>query len=362
MPAFAAKLNAKTKLREGSSRSAPSWRRLGLLLFLAMLSPETRVFAQSGSPKVSATVAYVSEVPWQWNGEQGNPLELWARKLSAEWAPEPGEGEERLRNLLPELSWKRLAITASTNMAEAFVVNGYEWIESGAAAKLDMLLAPSWEGKPAMVEFVILRQRAPKTSGEDSKFSLDELFKKQVFVDRGGCGELVYRWLDREIRVGTGATRREDHAEFRSAANPTQAVLSVYFGEAEACIVSRSSYLEVQRTNPNGLLAKLEEVRKSPPLLKHVIACPHGMTTKRRAEIVKSAAAVKLQQPDGLWSLAVPAPDDFKDLRQLIAEWQEIFGDRPVYIPSGTPPPAPARAPAVQSGTTTLAIPERRIP
>ena len=209
-----------------------------------------------------------------------------------------------------------------------------------------------------MVEFVILRQRTPRTFGENSKFSLDDLFEKQILVDRGGCGELVYRWLDCEIRLGTGATRREDHAEFRSAANPTQAVLSVYFGEAEACIVSRSSYLEVQRTNPNGLLAKLEEVRKSPPLLKHVIACPRGMTAKRRAEIVKSAAAVKLQQPDGVWNLAVPAPDDFKDLRQLIAEWQKYFGDSPEHTPAGTPPPAPA----VQGGTTTLAIPERRIP
>ena len=360
MPAFTATLNKNAKLREGSFGSPQSRGRLRFLLLLAALCPETSTLAQSTAPKIGVTVAYVSEVPWQWNAGQGNPLEMWARKLSAEWAPEAGEGEERLRNLLPELSWQRLAITARNNAAEAFVVNGYEWIESGAAARLDVLLAPSWEGKTAMAEFVILRQRAPRTSGEKPKFSMDELFEKQILVDRGGCGELVYRWLDREIRVGTGATRREDHAEFRSAANPTQAVLSVYFGEAEACIVSRSSYLEVQRTNPNGLLAKLEEVRKSPPLLKHVIACPHGMTTKRRAEIVKSAAALRLQQPDGLWSLAVPSPDEFKDLRLLIADWQKYFGDSPERFPAGTPIPAPV--PAVQKDTPTLALPERRIP
>lgn len=365
MPARTTALQMMATPCAGSLRAIPvkGWHRL--FTVLTLLTTETGVIAEeAGAPRltnVEATVAYVSEVPWQWNGEQGNPLEKWARQLSADWANHQGDGEERLRNLLPELSWKRLAITASSNMAGAFVVHGYEWIENGAAAGLDALLIPSKDGKADMTEFVILRQRTARTGGDRPKFNMEELFEKQILVDRGGCGELVYRWLDREIRPETGTTRREDHADFRSAASPAQAVLSVYFGEADACVVSRSSYVEVQRTNPKGLVAKLEEVRTSPRLLKHVIACPRAMPLKRRAEVVKSAAAVRLQQPDGTCSLTVPKDGDFKELRQLITDWQKLFGEGIAANPGGTPPPG--SAPAIRNVTPAAPQPsERRMP
>ena len=333
-----------------------------MMVLLALVSTETAASGQeAGGPHLTtleATVAYVSEIPWQWNGEQGNPLEKWARQLSADWAKNQGDGHERLRNLLPELSWQRLAITARNNMASAFVVHGYEWIEKGAAARLDALLIPSKDGKAAMTEFVILRQRTQRAPGDALKFSTEDLFEKQILVDRGGCGDLVYRWLDREIRPETGTIRREDHADFRSAASPAQAVLSVYFGEVDACVVSRSSYLEVQRTNPQGLVAKLEEVRTSPPLLKHVIACPRTMTSKRRAEVVKSVAAVRLEQPDGIWSLTVPAPDDFKDLRRLITDWQKFFPEASETNAGRTPP----QDSAPPSDTPAPRLSERRRP
>jgi hypothetical protein len=44
--------------------------------------------------------------------------------------------------------------------------------------------------------------------------------------------------------------------------------------------VSREDYQELLQYNPAGLSGQQEEVRSSPPFLKHIIACPAG---ERRA-------------------------------------------------------------------------------
>ncbi len=349
MPAFSVSQTANEAPGDWSHRTAWAFLRC-FCMVLALNSGGSPVLAQvkpaagsAGLTDEEATVAYVAEVPWQWNSEQGNPLEHWARKLAAHWAKQPMEGDERLRNLLPELSWERLAKSSRSLQAGAFVVHGYEWIENADAARLDALLVPAIDGKAAMTEFVILRQRRERKIGDARKFSMEELWKKDILVDRGDCGELVYRWLDHEIRPETGAKRREDHADYRSAADPVEAVLAVYFGEVDACVVTRSSYADVLRTNPHGLSARLEEVRVSPPLLRHVIACPRDMPVNRRVPLVKSAASVSMLQAGGTWHLIAPGPEDFKTLHQLITEWQSYYEGGHGGQSKSPPPDAEAR-------------------
>src|SRR5687768_14281413 len=124
----------------------------------------------------AAFVAYLSEIPYQWHSDVGNPLELWARKLSSEWAATPDGTNERLRNLRQELSWENMAKTARTGKAQAFVIHGYEFVEHGESAQLDGLLVPVRDGKAAMTEFVILRQRrAKRPAGEFKMGDLKDL-------------------------------------------------------------------------------------------------------------------------------------------------------------------------------------------
>ena len=351
MSVFSVSVNLNAAPGNGSLRAIRVTCRRRVLVLLALLTAgaqggaQTVPLAESESmTEEEATVAYVSEVPWQWNSEQGNPVEHWARKLAAHWIKKPDNGDERLRNLLPQLSWERLAKTSRNRGAGAFVVHAYEWIERGDDARLDALLVPSRDGRAAMTQFVILRQRRELRTGEERKFSMEDLRRKDILVDRGGCGELVYRWLDCEIKPETGAKHREDHADYRSATGPTEAVLAVYFGEVDACVVSRASYAEVQRTNPRGLAARLEEARISPPLLNYVIACPRDMPGWRRVPLMKSAASVHLLQTDGSWTLTAPHPDDFKSLRHLISDWERYYGDSKEEQPQTTPSPdSPAR-------------------
>jgi hypothetical protein len=343
-------MSARSSIPGSRTGLQGSWRRegwrvlmgLAWLLSCAVLRAEEAAGqpAADGNAKsgpVSATVAYVAEIPYQWQSETGNPLELWARRLSSKWSGGHGSGSERLRNIRAELSWDRLARIARTGKAHAFVVHGYEFIERGEEAHLEALLVPSRDGRAAMTEFIILRQRA----GGGRQFDMHDLKDREILLDRGGCGDLVYRWLDHEIRPGTGDPGRNDLAQFRTASNAAEAILAVYFGDVYACVVSRSAYSEAIKYNPRGLTTKLEEVRSSPPLLQYVIACPKNMPAPRRKELVKGATGIELLNPDGVWTLAPPQADDLKSLTKMIREWQVFFGPPGVDQADVPAPPAP---------------------
>jgi hypothetical protein len=332
---------------------SPLGRFMTAVIALLLAGTVSRVQSQLPSvpfPLPEITISYISEVPWPSGAGEANPLERWAKRLSTDWAPAPTDGNSRINNLRPELSWNQLRKSAVTGRAQIFVIHGYELLEQGTAAKIEALLTPAKNGKAATTEFVIYRRREPK---EGARFTMSQLEDQDILVDRGGCGDLVYRWLETEIKPDTGDGRptsvegsahRETFAEFRSANNAAEAILSVYFGTAYACVVSRESSADVFRSNPHGLEKRLEEVRSSPALLKHIIACRKDIQPSLRKEVINSAAAIRLEH-EGTWSLTVPAGQDMKSLSNLVTRWQELMGGKEAAPPDTTaPPPITLRA------------------
>lgn len=311
-------------------------------------------------PLPEITVSYVSEVPWPADAGAANPLERWAKKLSTDWAPPPSEINPHLNNLRPELSWGHLRKSALNNRAQVFVIQAYEMLEQGEAAGIEPLLTPARNGKAASTEFVILRRREVS---ENPRFTMNELEDQEILVDRGGCGDLVYRWLETEIKSDSGNSHRESFAEFHSAKSAAEAVLAVYFGESYACVVSRESAAEVFRTNPRGFQAKLEEVRGSPALLKYMIACRKDLPPALRKEVINSAAAIRLEH-QGTWALAIPSSDDLKNLNALVARWHYLLGEKDSRRPENPAPPPVTTTPRSpkQTAASEPSATERRQP
>lgn len=319
-----------------------------------------RSFVASG-----VVVSYVSEVPWPAYAGMANPLERWARQLSASWAAPATSSSARLSNLRPELSFRQMLEDAGSRTgrkADVYLVHGYELLELGKGAPLQPLLIPSRNGKPSMAEFVILRNRQDPDPGGRQQFSMDELTHKIILVDRGGCGELVYRWLEAEIVRVSGQSKRENFAEFRTATNAMEAVLSVYFGDSDACVVAREDYVGVLRTNPSGLQSRLEEVCHSPQLLRHLVACRSDMEPEFRQQVVHASASVRMPLNGIVWSLAKPSDQDMESLRTLLRQWQRFLPDgNPAAIPSTPPSPAPS-VNAIPTGISVRLENERRVP
>jgi hypothetical protein len=250
--------------------------------------------------------------------------------------------------------------SALNNRAQIFVIQAYELLEQGPAAGIEGLLTPAKNGKAATTEFVILRRREAK---EGPRFTMSDLEDQEILVDRGGCGDLVYRWLETEIKPDTGNIHRETFAEFHSAKNAAEAIFSVYFGEAYACVVSRESKDDVFRTNPKGFVAKLEEVRSSPALLKYIIACRKDLQSALRKDVINSAAAIRLEH-QGTWALTVPSSDDMKNLTVLVARWSELLGGKEPAQPENPATPPVSAGPRGPKQTAASEPPpgERRQP
>jgi len=328
---------------------------LALLLHAAPGAAMDPASVAVAAPAEGVVVSFVAEVPWPADAGMANPLERWARKLSAQWAPPPGESNARVRNLKPELSWKRLAQTARNKTADLFPVHGYEFLEQGTEAEMEALLTPSREGKAATTEFVIIGRRGAQAEGQ--KFSITELSGKQILVDRGGCGDLVYRWLEVEIVPATGKARKDNYAQtfadFRTASSAAEAVLAVYFSEADACIVSREAFARVQRTNPGGLTEKLVELAHSPNLLQHIVACRRSLPPALRHSILQNAATVRLEFT-GQYGLMPVEPEDIAPLVTLTQQWKRFFGGPKAAKPEARTTLEAAAAPVQATGGRRL--------
>lgn len=310
-------------------------------------------------PLPGIIISYVSEVPWPVEPGQIEPLERWAKKLSADWGAPPPGGGVRLNNLRGETSFaeQRKSALVPIPRAHVFVMHAFEALEHEKSTNLEALLTPAINGKADMTEFVMLRHRPP--AGQASSFTFRDLAGQTVLVDRSGCGDLVYRWLETEIKPETGASNRDTIADFHSARSSSEAILAVYFGEAYACVVTRESSAEVFRTNPKGFVDSLEEVRSSPAFLKHIIASRLDLPPAQRTDILHSAAAVRMDY-GGIWALAVPSDADKRSVTALNKRWKELQGSQ--ADPATAPGTASAPPKSADSGTArqTAANPQER--
>ena len=300
----------------------------------------------------SAIVSYVSELPLQWQSDLGNPLERWAQKLASEWEAEPVRGIEVLRNVRPEPSWDHLARTAKAERADVFMVHAYEYVRLAKVAPVDLLMAPGIGNALKRVQFVLVtRQSAGFPATGDNRARLNSLLRHEILVDRAGCGELVYLWLDRELRAAAGDARRDNFADFRTVASAEQAVLAVFFGETDACLVSRTTLEKVTAYNP-GMTEALQILLHSPEFLPHVLACRRSINAQRRQALVSDAAGFSLVQSGVSERLVEVKATDLKEISDLAAWWaaNDAIAAGAAPAGDGTASPRAAAPPARDTG------------
>jgi hypothetical protein len=308
-------------------------------------------------------VHYLSETPYRWEGTAGNPLEAAARSLSSLWGQQDSETTgDRLENIQRQITWFGLRDAAinghpfrsgtagMTRQRQVFVIHGYEFCEAQQEARLDPLLVAARDGKPAMAEFVLLC-RTGEHADEGRKFHFSSLRDKEILVDRGNCAELVYRWLDMQTFPETGF-RAGQAASLRTPASAAEAVLSVYFREVEACIVTRESFEEVARHNPASLKSKLQVVRSSEPFIQYAAATSAASfnSPALRRHYMESANGRLLPMGGGRWTLMPAKAEYFTALHTLTRDWMLKF--KPAARPAVPPAVVPA-APAARRGNTS---------
>lgn len=297
------------------------WR--GLLGWVAgvWLGLATSSLAQAPLPPETTVpplrIGYLAELPVSWRTGMADPLHSIARSLGTAFArPLDPEYPLPVDNLSGAASWEELArvilLGSTEGGAELFPMQGYELIQHGGELNLKPLLIASRNGA-ALTQFIIL------TSTASGIQNLRDLESRKILVHRDGCGYLVDYWLDSAIAVGTGKARK-GFARFQTVTQPREAVLPVFFGEVDACVVSLASYRSVAVENMAQIRQKLFQLpeAESKGLPAQVVACRGDLPPEVQRRVRETAQRLTWAYGEEKGTL-MPAEDvAFDHLRTLL--------------------------------------------
>ena len=89
--------------------------------------------------------------------------------------------------------------------------------------------------------------------------------RRFMLLTHPGAG-LAPAWLDMELARGNLPPRSGFFREIATATRPSRAILPVFFGQADACLVTRKNFAVAVELNPQ-LSAQLRVLAASPPLV-----------------------------------------------------------------------------------------------
>lgn len=165
--------------------------------------------------------------------------------------------------------------------ADLLIVRGAQFLELGAERVLmDPLFMPA-RGEVAQQRYLLLTRR-------DRHLSLPGLRGKQVIFLNSMDASLARAWVEELLRkAGLGALDSFCPGA-QDVGKASAAILPVYFGKADACVVDATSFKVMQELNPQ-IGQALEACLTSPAYLETVIGIRHDYS-QHRADLIDGLA------------------------------------------------------------------------
>jgi len=116
---------------------------------------------------------------------------------------------------------------------------------------------------------------------------IEQLRGKNMIVDVGQQGSIPIKWLDSILTAQFSLNAQGFFRSMTEATKSSQVVMPVFFGQTDACLVSRSHYETMVELNPQ-LGRKLRVLEKSPGFVTGIIAMRKDLQIKTRDAIVKN--------------------------------------------------------------------------
>jgi ABC-type phosphate/phosphonate transport system substrate-binding protein len=204
---------------------------------------------------------------------------------------------------------EKVSATIYRNLSEAehdvkaknvdlIVVGSLDYLELESKVGLDPILVGSSDGQIER-PFILLTRK------DKSIKQLSQLKAKTMLIETGGFGDIpipLY-WLE-TILLRDGLPRAETFFQnAKQVDKPSQAVLPVFFNQADACVVSERSYRTLFELNPQ-LSQEMDIVAESLPLLRGVICLRKGLDPERRESAISILAKMHTE-PAGQQTLMI---------------------------------------------------------
>jgi ABC-type phosphate/phosphonate transport system substrate-binding protein len=182
-------------------------------------------------------------------------------------------------------------------------------------------------GGPNGQRIVLLKAR------EEGVTSLESLRGKRLALTGGENAELATLWLETLLREHKQPALKDFFASMATFSKPSQVVLPVFFGQRDACAVTREAFDVMCELNPQ-VRNKLAVVEESPPLMP-VVLCAHKSSDPRLLKRMHQVMATAHNDP---WAKQIFItfrmekledfdPVLFDNVRKLARRYQSLRGE-----------------------------------
>jgi ABC-type phosphate/phosphonate transport system substrate-binding protein len=231
-------------------------RRTAIAMFLAAILPLGSFAAEKARFKVGVlSISFVNV-----DVRDGRAaIDVWMKKISA------SIGLEYTSELFS--THESLVDALKAGDVDALYVTPYEYLNLLRETPLVPMVAAG-AGKSNLETYVMLA-KSDAPGGKD----LAQFRGKRAVVHTAARGRMPIEWMETELVAAGFTGSMEFLGRVEEAQKPQPAILRVYFGEADLCLVPRSAFEMACELNPQ-LGRKISIIRESP-------AVPAGLLVKR---------------------------------------------------------------------------------
>jgi ABC-type phosphate/phosphonate transport system substrate-binding protein len=115
--------------------------------------------------------------------------------------------------------------------------------------------------------------------------SVEQLRGKNLRIEGGQKGAIPMKWLQSLLHSKRISSPREFFSSINEFPKASQIVMPVFFGHADSCIASRTSFETMAELNPQ-LGRKLRILEKSPGFATGIISVRKGVKNRRRDALI----------------------------------------------------------------------------
>jgi phosphonate transport system substrate-binding protein len=116
---------------------------------------------------------------------------------------------------------------------------------------------------------------------------VEQLRGKSLRIEGGQKGTIPMKWLDTLLEDKRSSSPREFFGNISELPKASQIIMPVFFGQADSCIASLTSFETMSELNPQ-LGKKLKILEKSPGFVTGIIAVRKGIQNRRRDALVEA--------------------------------------------------------------------------
>ncbi|OGD18799.1 MAG: hypothetical protein A2W03_14985 [Candidatus Aminicenantes bacterium RBG_16_63_16] len=244
--------------------------RLRLLLLLMTLSTSAFVEGTTKVFRVGYSGGAFSEVRL---ADVQIALEVWTTKLGHKLSRTTEKVTAVIYHNLQEIE---LAVRSGD--VDMVVLGSLDYLQLENNDGLDPVLVGA-VGENVEMECVVLTRK------DKNIHNVQDLRNRVLYADTGGNGDLPVLWLDTVLLKAKLPGAGRLLASLKQVEKPSQAVLPVFFNQADACLVSNRSFTTLSELNPQ-LGNDLAVLICSPPLLRGLVCLRSDLPKETKQDVV----------------------------------------------------------------------------